>query len=114
LKHVERLTAPYLADNDPIRSHAQGVPNQVAHGDLSTPFYRGRPTLPTPLWRPSSSTGSPPRSGRLRHPAAARSPPPRDQADLALLIATLEFALKEFPQEWVVAAGIRSITDRYE
>ena len=58
LKHVERLAAPYLADDDPIRSHAQGVPNQVAHGDLPTPFHRGRPTLPTPLWQPSSSTGS--------------------------------------------------------
>ena len=43
MKHVERLAAPYLDDDDPIRSHAQGVPNQVAHGDLSTPFHRGRP-----------------------------------------------------------------------
>jgi hypothetical protein len=36
------------------------------------------------------------------------------QTDVALLIATLEFALKEFPQQRVVAAGIRSITDRYQ
>ena len=32
------------------------------------------------------------------------------QTDVALLIAPLEFALEEFPQQRVVAAGIRSIT----
>jgi hypothetical protein len=36
------------------------------------------------------------------------------QTDVALLIAPLEFALEEFPQQRVVAAGIRPITDRYE
>jgi hypothetical protein len=46
LKLVERLAARYLADDDPIRSDAQGVPNHVAHRDLSTPFHRGRPNHP--------------------------------------------------------------------
>ena len=66
LKHVERLAAPYLADDDPIRSHAQGVPNQVAHGDLSTMDLYGH-MIDRNLWdatqRLGGTTGARPDEG---------------------------------------------------
>ena len=38
-QHVERLGPADLADNDPSRSHAQGVADQVADADLAHAFH---------------------------------------------------------------------------
>jgi hypothetical protein len=45
LKHVERLAAANLADNDPIRTHAQGVADEVADGDRASTLHVGRSSL---------------------------------------------------------------------
>jgi hypothetical protein len=38
LEHVECLSPANLADDDPIRSHAQCVPHEVANADLAFAF----------------------------------------------------------------------------
>ena len=43
LQHVEGLTAPALADDDPIRTHAKRVADQVANLDRAFAFNIGRP-----------------------------------------------------------------------
>src|SRR6266567_1121679 len=45
LEHVERFATPYLAQDYPVRPHPQGISYQVPLGDLSSPFYVGRPGL---------------------------------------------------------------------
>ena len=35
LKHVDRLGSTYLAEDDAIGAHTQGVLHQIAHGDLT-------------------------------------------------------------------------------
>ncbi len=42
LHQVERLAAAHLADDDPVRPHAQGGAEEVADGDLALPARIGR------------------------------------------------------------------------
>ena len=37
-QQVDHLRAPHLADDDPVRSHPQRLPHQVADGNLAHPF----------------------------------------------------------------------------
>ena len=43
LKHVERLFAAYLANNDAVRTHTQAVDEQLPLADGSVAFDIGRP-----------------------------------------------------------------------
>ena len=43
LQHVERLGAAHLADDDPIRSHAQRIAHQIPLQDRASSFDVGRP-----------------------------------------------------------------------
>jgi len=45
LEHVERLATTHLADHDSVRSHAEGVPDQIADRDLALALDVGRPAL---------------------------------------------------------------------
>ena len=38
LQQVERLGSAHFADDDPLGTHTQAVPDQVAHGDLALAF----------------------------------------------------------------------------
>ena len=42
LQKVEGFRSAHLADDDPLRTHAQAVPDEVAHGDLALAFDVGR------------------------------------------------------------------------
>ena len=45
LEQVEGLRPAHLADDDPFRSHAQAVPDEIAHGDLALALEIGRAGL---------------------------------------------------------------------
>ena len=45
LKHVECLSATHLADDDPVRPHAQRIADELALRDVANAFYVGRPRL---------------------------------------------------------------------
>ncbi len=45
LQHVESLGPSNLADDDPVRTHAQGVADEVADGHLTFPLDVLRPGL---------------------------------------------------------------------
>ena len=47
LEQVEGLRPAHLADDDPFRSHAQAVPDEIAHGDLALALEIGRAGLET-------------------------------------------------------------------
>ena len=44
-QQINNLRATDFADNEPIRSHPQSLPNQVTHGDCTHPFYVRRAGL---------------------------------------------------------------------
>ena len=43
LQQVERLGTAHLADDDPLGTHAQAVPHEIAHRDLAGALEIGRP-----------------------------------------------------------------------
>jgi hypothetical protein len=45
LQHVKCFSAAHLAYDDPIRTHAQGIPHQIALGHLPRAFQAGRPSF---------------------------------------------------------------------
>ncbi len=47
LQHVERFGGAHFADDDPVGPHPQGVPYQIALGDLALAFQAGRPGFQT-------------------------------------------------------------------
>jgi hypothetical protein len=45
LEHVERLPAAALSDDDPVRAHPQGIPDEIAYRHGPAPLDVGRPGL---------------------------------------------------------------------
>ncbi len=45
LQQVEGLGSAHLAHDDAVRTHAQAVLDEIAHGDFALPFEVGRTRL---------------------------------------------------------------------